>query len=824
MRMKEWIAALFAGALLAGCSGFYAAAPEALQSGEASAAYQIYLPADYEEDNSRYYPALYLLPENGTADEGEETAEEILAAIASEEVMDMILVCPELPDPVLSPGVNAHDVIKSTVEAVDRNYRTISRPEGRAVCGFGAGGYLATILAYTDEEGALLSAPELFGLSGSISGDYAGEANPWLSQYEDFLSVSNQRRMSNSLLNAYYTFMAAASEDQKATAEGGAEDVISFFLAKGPAYNGMYYDYYGNADETVCSFTIENGEDDASFRSDALLKMLKGFTGRFFSTLINGELSLSPQAATEREPSFEAACRISLSEQIKDFQPEGTISVLPYVQVTDEAEETVLSEKSGQEAEMGFLKAEYEASPIALDNPGANAKVILYAKLLGASVRLSEEPFVRILSDSDIREGRFLDLMGAWHFEAADRVTSGKLPERSEWEDFEEVYPALGWWDSGFSQKKDMKAYAGYAWYVKEFELPADFPKEEYFLPMGSFDETDLVFVNGSLVGATGLNPETWEPEEDCWDTNRTYSVPPGLLNFGGSNTVTVLTHNASGDGGWYTGHPGLYTAAAFDAVKEDASECSTEETEGSFFRVTIDSAYRAAALSGEEGAGNGEETLPEDFLIYLPPGYFSPAEQNRIYPTAYFLHQFNSTSNSYRIDGIDRIVNEAIESGSLPPMILVVPDSNPDGFWMGDWEKMMTEEIVPYVDAHYRTIADARHRIIAGASMGGSGAYGIGLAHPELFSGIISYFGAINMGSVPLTKARKMTAEELSHFKQYFIAGDRDLYKFSLPAISLDHLLREAGISHFFELGEGGHDSAFYLPYVADSLRYMMK
>ena len=105
---------------------------------------------------------------------------------------------------------------------------------------------------------------------------------------------------------------------------------------------------------------------------------------------------------------------------------------------------------------------------------------------------------------------------------------------------------------------------------------------------------------------------------------------------------------------------------------------------------------------------------------------------------------------------------------------------------------------------------------------MGGHGSFLIGLSHPELFSGIISYFGAINMGANPVGRALGSHADFLGQFRFYFVCGNRDLYKFGIPAIQLDRHLREEGVSHYFELGEGEHDSTFYLPYVVDSVGYV--
>jgi hypothetical protein len=81
-------------------------------------------------------------------------------------------------------------------------------------------------------------------------------------------------------------------------------------------------------------------------------------------------------------------------------------------------------------------------------------------------------------------------------------------------------------------------------------------------------------------------------------------------------------------------------------------------------------------------------------------------------------------------------------------------------------------------------------------------------------------------MGEMPLDLARdqysKGYLDYLKYYKQYFVCGNQDLYKFGIPAIELDHLLRNVKIDHFFELEEGAHDSAFYQPYVIDSFSYM--
>ena len=87
----------------------------------------------------------------------------------------------------------------------------------------------------------------------------------------------------------------------------------------------------------------------------------------------------------------------------------------------------------------------------------------------------------------------------------------------------------------------------------------------------------------------------------------------------------------------------------------------------------------------------------------------------------------------------------------------------------------------------------------------------------------MISFYGAINMAADPLSKMEEMSAEALQSYRYFFVSGNRDLYKFGIPAIRLDRLLRDSQADHFFALGEGGHDSTFYLPYLIPAFSYMV-
>lgn len=232
------------------------------------------------------------------------------------------------------------------------------------------------------------------------------------------------------------------------------------------------------------------------------------------------------------------------------------------------------------------------------------------------------------------------------------------------------------------------------------------------------------------------------------------------------------------------------------------------------FFETSYDSAY-AASAAGEEG------TAEEKYLVYLPEGYF---ESDRNYPTTYLLHQFNSDHTSYMTDNVDRLFDEAMEEGLIDEMIVVIPNSQESSWWRGDWEKMITDEMVPMMDARYRTIRDARYRLTAGASMGGQGAYGLALRNPDLFSGAVSFFGAFSMGGdySPNKIVQEVSTEYLQYFSMYFMCGNQDLYGFGVPAIELDAALTARGVEHCFFIENGDHNSEFYIPYFKSAFSYV--
>ncbi|MBO5371519.1 MAG: hypothetical protein J6A75_02250 [Lachnospiraceae bacterium] len=786
--------------------------------------YAVTLPKGYDDSNiNRRYPVLYVLPKNGVEEKSPSFKQAIYDATDAGSIVDCIIVEPKFPTLNEQPTANAYKAVEAIITAVDQEYHTIAQPNMRAVIGTQIGGYLATVFTYTDGKGNWNKEPELFGMMASIHGDYQSKENEWKSLYGDFYEIAaggGKSHLDNRTASKFYTYMSAATEDEKAYVNGGANDIIAYYINRGSAYGGTFYKYYGNADAYTLKLSAKNSAYDDGFVQESVKEAMTGIGDKLTQNMVSGKISLTPQAVLAEEKEIEAVYEVDIGELYTAYCNDTENEIEIRISMTDGdtgekvTEDTIVKlEAKSTEAKEAYTNS---SVPIKLPNivKDIRTDVTLSVKILGKEIPIETQPLIRIAKTGTLPEEQFVDLMGAWKFKAFRdvKLVAGKLPQKDEYDIWEEVYPCLNWWDGEFSKESNMASYNGYAWYVKEFEIPADFPEEKYYVPMGFFDETDICFINGIEIGNTGLNAKSWKHEKDCWDTKRVYTVNSNVLNIGGSNVITVLTHNQSGDGGWYAGHPGIYSKEAYakltgwDEIKEGKER---------FFTQTIPSKYRAKRI------GSKEEYVDENFLVYLPKGYYDPENADKRYPTAYLLHQLNSSSNSYAIDGIDGLLDQGIAEGSIKEMIVIIPDSTGDSWWCNGWDTMVTEEILPYVDANYRTIPDARYRFLAGASMGGSGAYYIGLTNPNLFSGIVSFYGAINMGKSPLNIAMAESKEYLAYFTQYLVCGNRDLYKFGVPAIALDKKLRSYGIEHFFELEEGEHNSEFYLPYVIDAFAY---
>jgi enterochelin esterase-like enzyme len=150
------------------------------------------------------------------------------------------------------------------------------------------------------------------------------------------------------------------------------------------------------------------------------------------------------------------------------------------------------------------------------------------------------------------------------------------------------------------------------------------------------------------------------------------------------------------------------------------------------------------------EGNLSGEPA-DREVSIYLPPSY--DRDRSKRYPVVILLHGYSLT-NKYWVGGtgqgfgsidVPGAMDRDIAATKSREMILVMPDGNSkyDGSMYsssvtsGDWESFIAEDLVAYVDGHYRTLASRASRGLAGHSMGGYETIRIGMKRPDVFSSL---------------------------------------------------------------------------------------
>ena len=138
---------------------------------------------------------------------------------------------------------------------------------------------------------------------------------------------------------------------------------------------------------------------------------------------------------------------------------------------------------------------------------------------------------------------------------------------------------------------------------------------------------------------------------------------------------------------------------------------------------------------------------------VYVPPGYDD--EPERRYPSVYVIQGLTGQLDMWRNrspfrKNFPELTDELFASGKAPPCIVAWVDCWTslggsqflDSPGTGQYHTYLCEEIVPWVDAHYRTLPERERRGIAGKSSGGYGAMVTPMLRPDLWGGLATHSG----------------------------------------------------------------------------------
>jgi len=126
-------------------------------------------------------------------------------------------------------------------------------------------------------------------------------------------------------------------------------------------------------------------------------------------------------------------------------------------------------------------------------------------------------------------------------------------------------------------------------------------------------------------------------------------------------------------------------------------------------------------------------------YHVFTPEAY--DTEKDRRFPVLYWLH--GTGGGLAGIAPLSAFFERAMRDGKIPPMLIVFPNGMAKSMWCDSkdgavpMETVVVKELVPHIDATFRTMAQRKGRIIEGFSMGGYGAARLGFKYPDVFAGV---------------------------------------------------------------------------------------
>ena len=204
--------------------------------------------------------------------------------------------------------------------------------------------------------------------------------------------------------------------------------------------------------------------------------------------------------------------------------------------------------------------------------------------------------------------------------------------------------------------------------------------------------------------------------------------------------------------------------------------------------------------------------------MVYTPALYEQKKMQKKRFPVLYLQHGMGEDETGWSKQGhMQHIMDNAIAAGEAEPMIVVMESGdikapfrggdNRAGFseYGASFYKVMMNDLIPYIDANFRTLADREHRAMAGLSWGGHQTFDLVLNHIDTFAWMGAFSGAIF--GLDVQKSYDGIFRDAEAFNKqihclFLSCGSEE--NFGTGKLADD--LRKAGIKVDYEVSEGTH------------------
>jgi enterochelin esterase-like enzyme len=220
--------------------------------------------------------------------------------------------------------------------------------------------------------------------------------------------------------------------------------------------------------------------------------------------------------------------------------------------------------------------------------------------------------------------------------------------------------------------------------------------------------------------------------------------------------------------------------------------------------------------------------------LVYTPASYVSDLEAR--FPVLFLLHGFGDDETAWtEVGRAHFIADNLMADERAKPMIIVMPNGHPllipDGQRPENYSEdnrraldaEIRNELIPFLEGHYRTETDASKRAIVGLSMGGGQSLGIGLTHLDLFQWVGGFSSAAPGGDLDEHFSTLKDATSSSRPELLWIAcGIEDsLLERNETFVAW---LKEQSMQHTWHLTEGGHEWRVWRRYLTELLPLLFR
>jgi enterochelin esterase-like enzyme len=222
---------------------------------------------------------------------------------------------------------------------------------------------------------------------------------------------------------------------------------------------------------------------------------------------------------------------------------------------------------------------------------------------------------------------------------------------------------------------------------------------------------------------------------------------------------------------------------------------------------------------------------LNRSMMVYTPYGYYDKANSKKTYPVLYLLHGGGGDEKQWaELGRACEILNNLIAKGLAVPMICVMPNGNANQQASRTYQlpektpnqnnpapnqqqsnptanlyiNSIANDIIPFMESHYRVIAKKSGRAVAGLSMGGGHTTAVTGTYPNLFD----YICVMSAGMAESDQAKtQLQGIKNAGYKLYWVGvGDKDRLAYE-RSLSLDKMLKDLGMQHTINVSGGVHE-----------------